>query len=121
MHVFCMFKNIFFSTLQLIFKKLFSGKSESDSCTLYSDHNLINRKNVKSDPHTAYRADQDLPAHHPQVKNDCCCNVSTGVYGQRKPTNQVSSSCRHCQVIQSEKIRVFKQSCLINRGQICVE
>ena len=48
---------MFFSTLQHIFKKFFSGKSESDSCTLYSDCTL---KDNKSDPHTAYPADQDI-------------------------------------------------------------
>ena len=46
----------FFSILQHIFKKFFSGKSESDSCTLYYDRTL---KDNKSDPHTAYPADQD--------------------------------------------------------------
>lgn len=46
-----------FSILQHIFKKFFSGKSESDSCTLYSDCTL---KDNKSDPHTAYPADQDI-------------------------------------------------------------
>lgn len=49
-----------FFPLQLIFKKFFSGKSESDNCTLNSDRTLINRRNVKSDPHTAYRADRDF-------------------------------------------------------------
>ena len=47
----------FFSILQHIFKKFFSGKSESDSCTLYSDRTL---KDNKSDPHTAYPADQEI-------------------------------------------------------------
>ena len=46
--------------LQLIFKRFFSGKSEGDCCTLYSDRTLINRRNVKADPHTAYRADRDF-------------------------------------------------------------
>ena len=54
--IFCI---VFFS-LQLIFKKFFSGKSEGDSCTLNSDRILINRRNVKSDPQTAYRADRDF-------------------------------------------------------------
>ena len=48
---------MFFSIVQHIFKKFFSGKSESDSCTLYSDRTL---KDNKSDPHTAYPADQDI-------------------------------------------------------------
>ena len=61
MHASCEKKtSIFFSTLQLIFKKFFSGKSESDICTLFSDRTLINRRNVKSDPHTAFRADRDF-------------------------------------------------------------
>ena len=47
-------------TLQLLFRKFFSGKSESDSCTLNSDSILINRRNVKSEPHTAYHADRDF-------------------------------------------------------------
>ena len=46
--------------LQLIFKRFFSGKSEGDCCTLYSDRTLINRRNVKAVPHTAYRADRDF-------------------------------------------------------------
>ena len=49
-----------FSSLQLILKTFFCGKSEGDSCTLISDRTLLNKKNVKSDPATAYRADRDF-------------------------------------------------------------
>jgi hypothetical protein len=31
-----------------------------DTCTLMADRNLINRRNVKVDPHTAYRPDRDF-------------------------------------------------------------
>ncbi len=31
-----------------------------DTCTLMADRNLINRRNVKVDPHSAYRPDRDL-------------------------------------------------------------
>ena len=46
--------------LQVIFKRFFSGKSEGDCCTLYSDRTLINRQNVKAEPQSAYRADMDF-------------------------------------------------------------
>ena len=45
---------------QQIFIRYFSGKSETDCCTLYSDHTLINRQNVKADPKDAYRAERDF-------------------------------------------------------------
>ena len=45
---------------QLIFKRFFSGKSETDCSTLYSDRTLINHRNVKAEPQTAYRADRDF-------------------------------------------------------------
>ncbi|XP_028518482.1 uncharacterized protein LOC114576306 [Exaiptasia diaphana] len=35
--------------LKVLFKNFFSGSSSSDKCTLYSDRNLINRRNVKAD------------------------------------------------------------------------
>lgn len=35
--------------IQVAFSKLFSGASAHDKCTLYSDRNLINRRNVKGD------------------------------------------------------------------------
>ena len=54
-----LFEGLFIS-LQQILKRYFSGTSENDSCTLYSDRTLINRRNVKADPKTAYRADRDL-------------------------------------------------------------
>ncbi|KAK3744046.1 hypothetical protein QZH41_011928 [Actinostola sp. cb2023] len=46
--------------LDVIFKRFFSGKSEGDICTLYSDRTLINRRNVRGDPHKGYRADRDF-------------------------------------------------------------
>ena len=44
----------------MIFTRFFSGKSDNDSCTLYSDRTLINRRNVRADPKSAYRADRDF-------------------------------------------------------------
>lgn len=32
----------------------------SDICTLFSDHTLINRRNVTGDPHSCYRAKRDF-------------------------------------------------------------
>ena len=46
--------------LQLIFKKFFSAKSDGDTCSLYSDRTLIDRRNVKAEPQSAYRADRDF-------------------------------------------------------------
>ena len=40
--------------------QILSGKSDNDSCTLYSDRTLINRRNVRADPKSAYRADRDF-------------------------------------------------------------
>ena len=45
---------------QLIYNRFFSGKSEGDSCTLFSDRTLINRRNVTGDPHAAYRPNRDF-------------------------------------------------------------
>ena len=53
-------RKIIYFFLQLIYKRFFSGKSEIDSCTLNSDRNLINRRNVKADPHDAYRPNRDF-------------------------------------------------------------
>ncbi|CAB3978126.1 Hypothetical predicted protein [Paramuricea clavata] len=44
----------------MIFNIFFSGKSDNDDCTLFSDHTLINRRSVKADPTTAYREDRDF-------------------------------------------------------------
>ena len=55
-----MLKRSFIIILQLIYKRFFSGKSEIYSCTLNSDRNLINRRNVKADPHDAYRPNRDF-------------------------------------------------------------
>lgn len=46
--------------LQLTFKKFFSAKSDGDTCSLYSDRTLIDRRNVKAEPQSAYRADRDF-------------------------------------------------------------
>ena len=45
---------------QLIYSRLFSGKSDSDLCTLFSDRTLINRRNVTGDPHSSYWANWDF-------------------------------------------------------------
>jgi len=45
---------------QMIYRRFFSGRSDGDQCTLYSDRTLINRRNVKGDPSSAYRADRDF-------------------------------------------------------------
>lgn len=45
---------------QLIYSRFFSGKSDSDLCTLFSDRTLINRRNVTGDPHSSYRANRDF-------------------------------------------------------------
>ena len=50
--------NYFFQ--QLIYSRLFSGKSDSDLCTLFSDRTLLNRRNVTGDPHSSYRANRDF-------------------------------------------------------------
>lgn len=34
--------------------------SSDDDCTMVSDRNVINRRNVRADPHSAYRADRDF-------------------------------------------------------------
>jgi len=44
----------------MIFRRFFSAQSDGDICTLYSDRTLINRRNVVSDPRTAYAADRDF-------------------------------------------------------------
>jgi len=48
------------SNLQLIYNRFYSSKSDGDYCTMFSDRTLINRRNVTSDPHSAYRADKDF-------------------------------------------------------------
>lgn len=45
---------------QLLYNRFFSGKSDVDSCTLYSDRTLINRRNVTSDPKSSYRPNRDF-------------------------------------------------------------
>lgn len=46
--------------LQLLFKRFYSGSSSDDHCTLFADRNLINRRNVREDPHSAYWPDRDF-------------------------------------------------------------
>ena len=41
---------------QIAFSNLYKAASASDKCTLYSDRNLINRRNVKSDVSSAVNA-----------------------------------------------------------------
>ena len=45
---------------QLLFKRFYSGNSSDDHCTLFADRNLIDRRNVREDPHYAYRPDRDF-------------------------------------------------------------
>lgn len=49
---FFVFLPIVFS--QNIFQRLYSPKSSGDLCTLFSDRNLINRRNVRSDVQQGY-------------------------------------------------------------------
>ncbi|XP_068719963.1 uncharacterized protein [Montipora capricornis] len=46
--------------LELLFRRFYSGSSSGDHCTLFADRNLINRRNVREDPHSAYRPDRDF-------------------------------------------------------------
>ena len=49
-----------YSFLQLLFRRFNSGSSSNDECTMYFDRNVINRRNVREDPHTAYRPNRDF-------------------------------------------------------------
>ena len=42
--------------LQVAFSHLYSAASAGDKCTLYSDRNLVNRRNVKADVDSAVNA-----------------------------------------------------------------
>ncbi|XP_022791377.1 uncharacterized protein LOC111330730 [Stylophora pistillata] len=46
--------------LTLNYNRFYSGKSDDDHCTLFSDRSLINRRNVNGEPKLAYRADRDF-------------------------------------------------------------
>lgn len=46
--------------LSMIYSRFFSGKSDVDSCTMFSDRTLINRRNVTGDTHSSYRANRDF-------------------------------------------------------------
>lgn len=45
---------------QLIYSRFYNGKSANDSCTLFSDKNLLNHRNVTGDVQSSYRADRDF-------------------------------------------------------------
>ena len=44
----------------MIYSRFFSGKSDVDSCTMFLDRTLINRRNVTGDTHSSYRANRDF-------------------------------------------------------------
>lgn len=44
----------------MIYNKFFSAKSDGESCTIYSDRTLINRRNVTGDPKATYRPNRDF-------------------------------------------------------------
>ena len=44
----------------MIYSRFFSGKSDVDTCTMFSDRTLINRRNVTGDTHSSYRANRDF-------------------------------------------------------------
>lgn len=44
----------------MLFRRFYSGCSSDDDCSMMFDRNVINRRNVKEDPHTAYKADRDF-------------------------------------------------------------
>lgn len=45
---------------QLILRKVYSGTLFNDHCTMCSDRNVIDHRNVREEPHPAYRADRDV-------------------------------------------------------------
>ena len=45
---------------QLICSRLFSGKSDADICSMFSDRTLMNRRNVTGDTHLSYGAIMDF-------------------------------------------------------------
>lgn len=55
-----MFFVFFLTCQQLIYSRFYSGKSAIDSCTMFSDRNLINRGNVAGDVTSSYRPDRDF-------------------------------------------------------------
>ena len=46
--------------LQLIYKRFYSTVAANDKCSLFSDRNLINRRNVKADAHHAYAPNKQM-------------------------------------------------------------
>lgn len=49
-----------FFLLQLIYERFYSTSSASDKCTLFSDRNVINRRNVKANAHDAYAPNKQM-------------------------------------------------------------
>ena len=49
-----------FFHLQLIYERFYSTASASDKCTLFSDRNVINQRNVKADAHDAYAPNKQM-------------------------------------------------------------
>ncbi|KAM7442771.1 hypothetical protein ABFA07_008409 [Porites harrisoni] len=41
--------------LELLFRRFYSRSSSDDECSMYFDATIINRRNVREDPHTAYQ------------------------------------------------------------------
>lgn len=44
----------------MIYKRFYSGQSEVDNCTLFSDRTVINRRNVTADTKSSYRPNRDF-------------------------------------------------------------
>lgn len=44
----------------ILYRCFYSVGSSDDDCTIVSERNIVNRRNVGADPHTAYRADRDF-------------------------------------------------------------
>lgn len=40
---------VFINFKKVVFKNFYNGSSSADKCTMFSDRNLINRRNVKAD------------------------------------------------------------------------
>ena len=87
----------------MIYNRFYSGKSEVDKCTLFSDSTVINRRNMTTETKDTYRANRDFltivlksrviaaamkvlsiqeksepPSNH-QQKYDYLINVSTAI------------------------------------------
>ena len=100
--------------MQLIYERFYSTASASDKCTLFSDRNVINRRNVKADAHHAYAPNKQMfllavkariiacamkilglekidsrPTAHlyPKDKSRCDKTTKTGLYQELSCTN----------------------------------